>query len=63
MAACSARFKVEASPVVPHTTHQTKGLAQQPSDCLWEMGDVVAMLDAGQGKEESDARPPFEVYE
>jgi hypothetical protein len=36
---------------------------QQPqaSDCLWEMGDV--MLDAGQAKEESAARPPFEVYE
>jgi len=27
------------------------------------MGDVVAMLDAGQAKEESAARPPFEVYE
>ena len=38
---------------------------QQPqaSDCLWAMGDVVAMLDAGQGKEESAARPTFEVYE
>ena len=27
------------------------------------MGDVVAMLDARQAKEESAARPPFEVYE
>jgi hypothetical protein len=27
------------------------------------MGDVVAMLDARQAKEEGAARPPFEVYE
>jgi hypothetical protein len=27
------------------------------------MGDVVAMLDARQAKEESAVRPPFEVYE
>jgi len=27
------------------------------------MGDVAAMFDAGQAKEESAARPPFEVYE
>ena len=50
----------------PKAITSNERLAQQQpqaSDCLWAMGDVVAMLDAGQAKEESAARPPFEVYE
>ena len=44
--------------------HQTKGwLSNSRRRLLWEMGDVAAMFDAGQAKEESTARPPFEVYE
>jgi len=47
--------------------HQTlkvsPAMAAGVTDRLWEMGDVVDMLDALQMKEKRDARPLFEVCE
>ena len=47
--------------------HQTlkvsPAMAAGVTDRLWEMGDVVDMLDALQTKEKRDARPMFEVLE
>jgi hypothetical protein len=47
--------------------HQTlkvsPAMAAGVTERLWEMGDVVDMLDAFEAKEKRDARPLFEVCE
>jgi hypothetical protein len=51
--------------------HEHKTLRVSPStaiaagvtDRLWEIGDLVAMLEAWEAKDKRDARPVFEVME
>jgi IS1 family transposase len=48
---------------IHQTLKITPAMAAGVTDRLWEMGDVVDMLDALQAKEKRDARPQFEVCE
>jgi hypothetical protein len=48
---------------IHQTLKVTPAMAAGVTDRLWEMGDVVDMLDALQAKEKRDSRPLFEVCE
>jgi hypothetical protein len=48
---------------IHQTLKVTPAMAAGVTDRLWEIGDIVAVLEAWEAKEKRDARPIFEVCE
>jgi hypothetical protein len=48
---------------VNHTLRIRPAMSAGVTDKLWEIGDIVEMMEASEVKEKRDARPLFEVCE